>query len=567
MLLKTFANYPQRQGIIRGFSNAPTEYAAFIRSDLALSMPIVTLSHLQNHYRILEKRDPSVDELIMLDILFENSRNRKGSNIHYMLAELITKNNEIRATFSDLMAKLSAIEPDRQGPPSFEALHSAAGKYIASAIKSRYTQSAAIADFEKNSSAISAIAKGANEAEDYLAGDKNFTVSDRIEGPRLKTGVYLQIARSDSFEELIKAMRADRSLKFSARIVENNIIEEIIADSESAIIYVPESMAAMATFGEGDLLICCPKKQEAAIAEMITSGGMRFRRAGKKLKHGKIKFACPSFTPELNAALIRNLLSFEQRELVSIDISDEMIKAAPNCKFEMIRTIPKKHRLETIESYDGDRGDIAIISAKSCFETSPYMSGIAQTVCAAASAIAASDSPEDIRLTNCISFPKRCSPSVLAAHLLGIYRAEIELFFSAMENHLEISPEINKAVSRTLAIAKRSNTRATDSGSLWLVSPDMGTDEISFESIRKTFSYISEFRSKNIPARICALDCDGIGGFDGFGDISESLQGKNVGIGAFLVLTDAELLPANGILTEKIGAVSFEVMAKNPAEI
>ena len=79
--MKTAEDYPKKWGVINGFCYAPTDYLQMIKTDLFLSLPISAISHIQNHYRIYEHRDPLVEEMIMLDILFVHaaavSRNRR----------------------------------------------------------------------------------------------------------------------------------------------------------------------------------------------------------------------------------------------------------------------------------------------------------------------------------------------------------------------------------------------------------------------------------------------------------------------------------------------------------
>ena len=564
MKLRTAEDYPQKWGLITGFCSAPTDYIEMIRRDLELSVPLSVLSRLQNHYKIYEHRDPTVEELIMLDILATNAQCLAKEKRCFELAELNTNSEDIKAAFGDVLQKLRAVYPERKGPLSFEEILRTAGRYIDCIMPERYTRSIGISNIGKNDPAEAATASGSSDAIGYSAGNLTFAVGTPSEKVNIPKGDYVQVAKADGFTEIIKALRKDIP-ELMAKKVKNNIVEEILSDADHAEIYVPYSLPTAASFGKDDLLLLCKEKHTKELCNKISSFGLRYRLAGKKNKKGNLIFSGYNSPIKLHPSLIRSLTQIRRNELVKANISNELANGDPDCSFEMLTLHQWNTDSEPIVGHNGNRNDISITSVKSNITPSPYQSGIAQIICAAASAIAAGSSAENIKLTNVIRFPASSDPSILLAHLLGIYRAEIELCTSERESRLEISEGISKPESKTIAVSPKKALAKSETGSLWLVSPELEQENICFENIRRTFSYMTELEAKGLAARICALDANGIGSDDGVSfDVGASPKAKKKNIGAFLVLTNAELIGATGITTEKIGVIDI---SESPEEV
>ncbi|MBQ8208513.1 MAG: hypothetical protein IJZ89_07260 [Clostridia bacterium] len=554
MQMRTAADYPQRMGKVTGFGVAPTEYLELIRSDLGLTMPLQSLSYIQNHYRMAERREPDVGELIMLDILMWNARQRGLRTRRLDLMELSTDSEDIRDTFEDMMRKLSALEPKRSGPVSFDKMLGVSGAYIGSIMPERYFEGLSVSFCGEKNAALMAKAAGSEEVKDYFAGSLDFALASAPRKISIKEGIYIQIEKHEELSEFLDALRKEK-IKFSARIVRNNIIEEIAADTNHAEIAVPFSIPELAAFGEGDLLLLCPDSFEKDIVYMGNLLSLRMRRAGRKLKKGDLIFKNPVFESVIHASFIRGITDIKPVEAVNVSIGKELIDGKADCRFEMISMKPRNDDFEAAVSHDGGRDDISLICAASDM-SSPYENGIAQVVCSAAGAIAAGASIEDIKLKNVIRYPLNSDPSLLTAHILGIYRAETELCLSARESELAILADIAKPESRSLSLAQKKATGGFGEGALWLVSPETKNDKLCFENIRRTFSYMTELISGGHAIRACALDTEGFSGEESLAGAEQSKRGKTA-VGSFLVLTRAELIPSEGVLTERIGAIGI----------
>ncbi len=538
---RTISDYPKRVGIINGFSSMPTEVAEFVRSDLGLSMPISAISRLQNHYRIIEHREPTVDELLMLDILFANNCAKIHEGQGFDLAELTTDDAQIKETFDDLICKLNTIYPTRKGPIPFEDILTAAEKYLNGAMPERHLLLEELTNANKENGVLSSVIGGAYFAKEYNIGKLKFTISKgRKSTQHIKSGVFIEVAKNDNLPGLINRLRSIPKLKFKASIIENNVIEAIALSTLGGTIYFYDSMAAMATFGRGDLLICCDQKHEMQVCQTIAESGMRFRKAGLKTNGGKIKFESPYFVTELQGGLIADFAIPKRRDMIYAHISESVNSNEPECIFE------------EVSATDSAECELSISSVKSNFKASPYLNGIVQTICAMGAAIVSSDQQEKAKLSHIVRFNAKDEPSVLLSHLLGLYRGAIELCAPLHNSSLHISANISECESKTVVISKKQRGVGINQGNLWLVYPDMPKGAIDFANIRNTFAYINEFKNSKAKSRISALDCGGMGNADV--DVIEKT--KNIGFGAFLVLTDALLVPAKGVLCEQIGIVT-----------
>ena len=535
MQMKTAADYPQKNGVITGFSVAGTEYLELISEDLCLGMSLQTLSFIQNYYKSMLRRDASVEEIIMLDILICNAEARRDGGVAPSLAEMTTDSDEIRDTFEDMMCKRSALFPTRKGPVALDELMNISGRYMNNIFPERYSAERTVCHVYEEAPAFLSKLDMSRESYEYKAGEMSFALASEPERTVIKDGVYIQIEKNDASEGFIDVLRAEK-IEFSASRVRGSIIEAIMADADRAEITVPYSLPTLASFGDGDMLILCRAEQEQRIVQLGLQHSLRMRHAGRRLKKGGIRFKNPLFEYGFSALFLRTLTAPKRSpqgdELLSVCIDRDTLCGKSDCRFDTV-------------SSECERENTAIISASSSM-SSPFESGIHQIVCAYAGAVALGASIGDIRLKSVIRYPADSDPAVLIAHILGMYRAETELCVSSADNELKWSSDLSEPVSRTVAVSDKGFAGGVGEGSLWIVSPEEKDGEICFENIRRSFAYMTALISEGHVIRACALDSDGFG---------ESEERYSVPIGSFLVLTRAELVPSDGVKTEKVGEV------------
>lgn len=103
-----------------------------LRSDLSLSMSTAFLQHCANYFRTRTRRDPSADELRMLDRF---AFLKQGDPSRLSPVELYTNDPFVAETYADMMKKRGELRPDTKAPMSLVDALSLANDYLARAGK------------------------------------------------------------------------------------------------------------------------------------------------------------------------------------------------------------------------------------------------------------------------------------------------------------------------------------------------------------------------------------------------------------------------------------------------
>lgn len=107
-------------GLIKRFGTYNITQLEQMKRDLKLEMPIQALQFASTHYRMKERRDPQIDELMLWDRFFA----LMSSDISAVApTELLTNDAFVAQTHADLMKKRELCHPNAKTPCSFgEAL-------------------------------------------------------------------------------------------------------------------------------------------------------------------------------------------------------------------------------------------------------------------------------------------------------------------------------------------------------------------------------------------------------------------------------------------------------------
>ena len=533
--MRTYTDYPMRAGTILGFCTATTDHLNYIRQDMGLTLPAELLSHIQNHYRLFEKRDCDASELILIDILFANAKKKIASEHNYCISEMVTDNEEIRETMEDMMAKLAAMEKAPQGPIPFERMINISSDYMASIFPERASEHFSVKYVGEDAPELHARLDGSRKIMSCSSENIKFAAASSPVKSKIKEGVYIQIKNEgDVFSFIDDLMK--KGIIFNGWMIDDDLILTVLSDTRSAELTVPDMLPEMATYGRGDILLLCREKDEMAIVHMGMERELKMRRAGKKRKKGKILFKCKEKTTAIDANFLLKFAKANVLSPVSLNISDEVLSGKPSCKLNEL-------------SCDGYVNSLSAICASSDM-SAPYRSGISQVLCAAAGQIALGSSIEDIRLKTVVFCPKDTAAAKIFAHILGIYRAEAELCLSSHQNELHVSDDIRRENSFSIALAKTRSEGTFGEGSLFVISPEEKDGKICFANVRKAFSYVTALLESGHVIRACALDSEGL---------SDSTdEKKTFSAGSFLILTNAELLCCEGVTVTYVGVVGNE---------
>ncbi len=529
--------------LIQGFCLMNGEQLRGIIAALGLSFNIYCFLGIQSHYRSRVKRDPYEDELFMLDRIYRNSV-KKSNEACPMLESLSTDSEELMTVFGDMIEKFESIGYKTDNPLSFENMLDISGKYLSASLPNFCEPNISIRNTGKENPGLLCLSGGSTFAAEYFASDLRLAVSDAGKEKKIKNGVFIQIARSEKLPLLLWVLKKNGITSFNAGIVEDNIVEYIVSKTESGTVFFSDSLGALSTFGDRDLVICCPNELEGSICRTCTELGLMFRRAGTKADKGKLYFVSPNRTLEIDPLLLRQLSHFENNKIEKVNISKTLISAISDVFFENV-TDASLHEDTELLLKEKNHG---VISLRSDFGGSPYRSGIEQIICAASALIASGVSREELFCTVDICYPNSigAEKDKLTALILGIYRAATELCICPVNNHLNISAEVSTPVSRVLALKKAPAEKQGNSSRNWLLFAETDSGELSFENIRKTFSYVSELLSRvpGATARIARKNDSSVPE-----KVSNAINDVPC---AFIINCNAELFAAEGIAVSEI---------------
>lgn len=115
------------KGIIVKFALYTPDMLEKMRADLGLQMPVSCLQTCAAYYQSALRRDPTLDEIRILDAIWAKQSTAPEA---LAVAELLTNDNEVAATYADLMQKRHALAPTAKSAPTVNELLSLAGEYL-----------------------------------------------------------------------------------------------------------------------------------------------------------------------------------------------------------------------------------------------------------------------------------------------------------------------------------------------------------------------------------------------------------------------------------------------------
>ena len=99
------------QAPIADFTTASKEILSSMISEWGLSMSLRDLQYCQNQYRMRERRNPTVEELRLLDALY---RKRTNKAERLGIRSFYTSDPIVAQTYADIIAKASALHRENR---------------------------------------------------------------------------------------------------------------------------------------------------------------------------------------------------------------------------------------------------------------------------------------------------------------------------------------------------------------------------------------------------------------------------------------------------------------------
>ena len=98
-----------------------------LKNDLSVNLPLEKLVSVAAYYRTAVRRDPTLEELTILDAFVSSCKNAPEKQY---ISELFTNDPQVAETYADMMQKRNKLFPDLQTPPSVGDLFDLGGIYL-----------------------------------------------------------------------------------------------------------------------------------------------------------------------------------------------------------------------------------------------------------------------------------------------------------------------------------------------------------------------------------------------------------------------------------------------------
>ncbi len=476
---------------IGNFRFMTSEALSAIKNMYSLNMGIAELEFCRKHYESIEKRDPVISELRLLDdLIVRGERTADSVRIRNIRSESV----ELGRIYEDAVSKLNALE--MRAPYSYSEIASAADLYIKRAGKKTSTPS--LYGKCTDNGRLEFAAKGARELIKLEFSDIDSVCSVGVpENPPLSRA---PAAESDAFvlvsslgcdfegdfsEEISKILFSPRLrglIKRAATVEKGGVLPFLLSSAKGFFAdvsgfpgYDPgvRELRILTREIKNTVVLLCKKEALTALTSTVNNANLRFLFFGRPMKtvNSSVRYA-GMFPYMINADFLRSL-SF-------CTYCDAVVSKKDDCKKSCKNTIKK--------SFISD--EIITVSVS---PDEPSFDSVLLAIIRAVAEIAATgvDFTDisvsfDSRLP-LLGFDEDRLGDALEA-LLGQYRAQAELCLlsegsreRATENELSFAVYARAKVRKLLP-----DVMTKDSGSLFLLSPktnDRGI--IDFDDLRR----------------------------------------------------------------------------------
>lgn len=434
----------QSRGHVRSFKSYSPSQLNRMREDLQLSLPQELLARIQAYYRDLEKRDPAIDELLLLDRFVTKA----AEEIHRstLIDELYTNDAAIAATYADLMKKRHVLHPLLRRPMSMAEMADLATEYLTHAGKSPVSRGIRLFPEEHLSDkrAIPAVGSvGIDRSRFYVN-----TVTKTHSSDRLKTGdIVILFAKKelDSYRDYrIKTAKLLSSDAIAPKIKHLSTVEE------------SGLLATLLQFCSGCRIELRRLTDSGAVAPMSTLhgrhvgcrlavvSGEEYREVVQLFREEEISafaFAVINDTSRFTVAQsAKEEFSFETAFLRSLLPFRKVAAKLPDEDVQRITKISHLPALPECSPYVRNRTcfpELAIRENAACAVASVsgdhsfFRQALYATLGTVLALTACGGKQDEERLTVCAALPKDVTDARAmgesVALLLGLYRAQAEL--------------------------------------------------------------------------------------------------------------------------------------------
>lgn len=477
-----------------------------MRRDLGLRMPPMLYSVAIDYYKSEERREPSPDELLLLD---RHSAILSKSRYSASVSELLTNDSFVAATYADMMEKRRAINPNHNTAPSLSELLGLADTYLARSGKTAISSPGLSLESTGTRSVSSNAARICTEDAAFLL---------RIMGLNAKScaekELLLLLSPLDAEGEVdapLAHVLADLEnpieYKEILQIGDMGLLAELLAlplgveISAARLLRNHKSLiSALTDLHVGDYILRIDPTTFDGTAKRLQSVGIRATAFASLSNDQRITVRSGG---EETIGLSKEFLSrFYLFDRLNALLENE--SATPNTPiFHKPLTAGASKYLDfcdclpSVTSLDGGM----IVSTATSIPTSNYFLNAVDTALAAVLALAASGAPyTEQSLAVGLAIPKNYrDPARLGAvvsTILGLYRVEAELAIRTVKSRIStVKSDASPSLSLfSVASGKASSDHFSAEGRyISLLAPAFDATGLpNFEALRSMLSYLTE---------------------------------------------------------------------------
>lgn len=427
--------------VIRNFTKITAGEAESLRARLSLSMPTEALVSCGIYYKKHVKRDPYLDELQMLDMLFA-ARAKEAASL--TLTELLTRDDFVAQTYADMIKKHAKNFPEATHPITLGEALNTANTYLCNSQRNKKSKKQTVPHIE------------------YVGNDEASFDASYIDSPNLAYRMHpVSLAKPNNTDALIlvipqsddtpdafrckfaKALRNTemmKSVKSIATIGNAGILAQVLKITSGAEIWLsafsigndPIPVTELCNHFLGCHILRVAKNKQTDISLLLRGDGLRAIPFASVTKGSKIVFVRNENTKfAIDSHFLRALSGYKA---VGAKLADEAAELPDykDCAFvkEIERSIaPKREPIQL--------GEVTAIGSLSCVAASAvpqnaYYKTAVWSVLAPVAALCACGAPYNRQtLSLALEVPKRLSNSETigkcVSTIFGLYRVQIEL--------------------------------------------------------------------------------------------------------------------------------------------
>ncbi len=521
---------PTMQQAIPQFTTLPVESLALLIRDLSLTMTVRDLAYCQNQYRMREHRNPTGEELRLLDSLYSHRAHRLES---LAIRHLYTSDAMVAETYADMVAKSARLHRDTQ-PYTPAMLSECLRQILARAGRPASVPSL----FAGKNAPLSLLQHGYTEgyhtsidstlATVGLCNASSITSADPLEydhilllsAPDLSTAAFAEIIRSLHVPPQAQMLPIDHRGLLEALLTWDGVylVQNNLPGMKTAPV-----LSDLVTSFEGALLIRLSGDLVVPIRERAEAAGLNAAVIGKCMLGQKLTIRQEGGLPvQLETAFLR---SFSPILPVDVEIPGNCLEGNICTSASLTQTVSghcdcllfppalpgtpytaqESHLVTGAISYDADN---------------TFLSSLLTTMFAVNRAVAAGADYESLTLSNQIAAPST-APNLavgeLMAALLGSYRVQAELAIPDVNSHMQTATNDREKAGLTVAAAAPrpkkllSHTFTAPGNMVYLLTPLSGaTSPVDFEDYRNLLRYVHHLCTQGIARAAIAVDATGV---------------------------------------------------------